>query len=99
MLAKHKVRVELDRKEEEKKRGVGLGLVAGYGSDEESSDDEKESEEGGSRDGEGKQDVKGEDTTVITPLDPEEAVKEARRLKAKEWAEKRRAMKEAEDKS
>ena len=96
MLAKHKVRVELDRKEEEKKRGVGLGLVSGYGSDEESSDDEKE---GGSRDGEGKQEVKGEDTTVITPLDPEEAVKEARRLKAKEWAEKRRAMKGAEDKS
>ena len=99
MLAKHKVRVELEKKEEEKKRGVGLGLVSGYGSDEESDDDEKESEEGGRCDGEGTQDLKGEDTTVITPLDPEEAVKEARRLKAKEWAEKRRAMKEAEDKS
>jgi len=100
MLAKHKARVELERKEEEKKRGIGLGLVAGYGSDEESNDDdEKESKEGESRDAEGKQEVKDEDTTVVTPLGPEEAVKEARRLKAKEWAEKRRAMKEAKDKS
>lgn len=97
VLAKHRARVELERKEEEKKRGVGLGLVAGYGSDEESNDDEKESREG---DGEGKQlEVKGEDTAVVTPLGSEEAVREARRLKAKEWAEKRRAMKEAEDKS
>lgn len=96
MLAKHKVRVELDRKEEEKKRGVGLGLVAAYGSDEGSSDDEKERKEGGgSLDGE----MKDEDTTVVTPLDPEEAIKEARRIKAKEWAQKRRAKKEAEDKS
>jgi len=59
-----------------------------YGSDEESNDDEKESKEVESCDGEGKQEVKGEDTAVVTPLGPEEAVKEARRLKAKEWAEK-----------
>jgi hypothetical protein len=96
VLAKHKARVELERKDEVKKKGVGLGLVAAYGSDEESNDDEKESKEGGSCNGEGKQEVRGEDTTVVTrPSGPEEAVKEARRLKAKEWVEKRRAMKEA----
>ena len=82
--------------EEMKKSQAGLGLVTGYGSDD---DDDSEAdnnimEEPGTM-------SKDKDTAQHSlPAEPpdsttvvEEAAKEARRKRAKEWAEKRREMK------
>ena len=80
------------------KSRAGLGLVTGYGTDDDDGDSEADNitEETGTI-------SKGEDTAQHSPPaeppDPttavEEAAKEARRKRAKEWAEKRREMKSA----
>ena len=79
------------------KSRAGLGLVTGYGSDDDGdSEADNITEETGTI-------SKGEDTAQHSPPteppDPttavEEAAKEARRKRAKEWAEKRREMKSA----
>lgn len=82
--------------DEMKKCQAGLGLVTGYGSDDsdDSEADNNNMEEPGTI-------SKGKDTAQYSPAadppDPttvvEEAAKEARRKRAKEWAEKRREMK------
>jgi hypothetical protein len=78
--------------DEMKKSQAGLGLVTGYGSDDDddSEADNNTMEEPGTI-------SKGKDTMSVEPLDStsmvEEAAKEARRKRAKEWAEKRRKMK------
>jgi hypothetical protein len=73
-----------------KKGQAGLGLVTGYGSDDDDSEADNITEEP----------AKGKDTAHSPPAEPpdsttlvEEAAKEARRKRAKEWAEKRREMK------
>ncbi|KAF8804034.1 hypothetical protein BYT27DRAFT_7170480 [Phlegmacium glaucopus] len=101
-LIKLKARLDKEKEKEKDQPGkemnkesqAGLGLVTGYGSD--------DSSDGGS-------DAEGKDVVAtalnIPPAEPpdsteavgegnvEEAAKEARRKRAKEWAEKRREMK------
>ena len=82
--------------EEMKKSQAGLGLVTGYGSDDDDGDeaDDNNMEELGTV-------SEDKDTSQRSPpAEPpdsmimvEEAAKEARRKRAKEWAEKRREMK------
>ena len=84
--------------EEMKKSQAGLGLVTGYGSDD---DDDDDSEADNNITGGPGTISKGKDTVQHSlPAEPpdsttvvEEAAKEARRKRAKEWAEKRREMK------
>lgn len=95
-LVKVKARLETEKdKEKDEEMQAGLGLVTGYGSDDENS--------------EGDDDMagmvaKGKDTAHSPPAEPpdstmvvEEAAKEARRKRAKEWAEKRREMRFKDD--
>jgi hypothetical protein len=92
--AKARLETEKNKETEEMEKnqaGSGLGLVTGYGSD-----DDENSE--GDNDMAGMV-VKGKDTAHSPPAEPpdsttvvEEAAKEARRKRAKEWAEKRREM-------
>lgn len=98
-LAKGKARLELEaektRKEEEeaaKKSGGGMGGLAGYGDSDEEGEDE----------GEGSAEV-GQDAAPIhtgapqASLEEDDPVKAARRARAREWAEKRRAAKASND--
>ena len=87
---KNKEKDETGKLEEMKKGQAGLGLVTGYGSDDDDSEADDNSEEP----------AKGKGTAHSPPAEPpdsttlvEEAAKEARRKRAKEWAEKRREMK------
>ncbi|KAM5540168.1 hypothetical protein V8D89_006308 [Ganoderma adspersum] len=105
-LAKGKARLELEaekrRKEEDAKAqaqgNLGIGGLAGYG------DSDEESNSGGD-DGDapvGEPEVEDgrmvEAPKVAEPApEPDEDVKAARRARAREWAEKRRAAKEAAD--
>jgi len=91
---------------EKKKNQAGLGLVTGYGSADDDSD-------GGSSDVEGKMSKERDvvataahssppaelpaSTTAVGAGGVEEVAKEARRKRAKEWAEKRREMKSKGD--
>jgi hypothetical protein len=95
--AKARAPPEEDDELEEKKDQAGLGLVTGYGSDDDDDDSVADNiimEEPGTI-------SKGKDTVQHSPpAEPpdsmtmvEEAAKEARRKRAKEWAEKRRKMK------
>jgi hypothetical protein len=85
---------ETGKLEEIKQSQAGLRLVTGYGSDDDSEADNNNMEEPGTI-------SKGKDTAQYSlPAEPpdsttavEEAAKEARRKRAKEWAEKRREMK------
>lgn len=87
-----KARIKLDmeaekaRTDQEKEKKVGLGGLAGYG-DSDASDEEEEEQEG--KVGLDKKEVVEQPTGMAA----EEALKEARRARAKEWAEKRRALK------
>ncbi|PIL34455.1 hypothetical protein GSI_03231 [Ganoderma sinense ZZ0214-1] len=103
-LAKGKARLEMEaekrRKEEDSKaqNNAGIGGLAGYGdSDAESEDgedDPKPAIEEASGEAEGQV---GVSSTVEPAPEPDEEVKAARRARAREWAEKRRAAKEAVD--
>jgi len=79
-----KLSMETERvkKEKEKEEKIGLGGLTGYASDSDGANSEGDAEE---------------DTNVkqteLAPSVSDDAVKEARRVKAKEWAEKRRALK------
>ncbi|KAF8966139.1 hypothetical protein BDZ97DRAFT_1641017, partial [Flammula alnicola] len=83
-LAKAKARIEKEKEKEEKEaeKSAGLGVLAGYGSD--------DSESGGEDSGVGDVSVP---TATEEPQAVEEPVKEARRKRLKEWAERRRATK------
>lgn len=92
---KARTRPEEEKDETEKleikQNQAGLGLVTGYGSD----DDDDDSEADGNTLEEPGTISKDKDPAQHTPLtEPpvEEAAKEARRKRAKEWAEKRREM-------
>jgi len=105
-LVKVKARLDKEKEQEqigkEKKDQVGLGMITGYGSDD---DDDDISDGGGDVDSEGKMPSKVVGAAVQGPLAKpsdsttavEEAAKEARRKRAKEWAEKRREMKFKDD--
>ncbi|KAI0755659.1 hypothetical protein C8Q74DRAFT_1304866 [Fomes fomentarius] len=108
-LAKGKARLELEaektRKEEEeaaKKSGGGMGGLAGYG------DSDEEGEDGGEGQSGDKNAVSaevGQDAAAPintgapqASLEDDDPVKAARRARAREWAEKRRAAKESSNK-
>ncbi|KZT30199.1 hypothetical protein NEOLEDRAFT_1127116 [Neolentinus lepideus HHB14362 ss-1] len=92
--AKAGVRME----KEEKKEGGGLGGLAGYGD----SDEDENSANGEGKPDTGKGAETGADkmspsaTEQVVIGEDEEALKAARRAKAKEWAARRRAAKEAD---
>ena len=95
-LIKAKARLETDKEKDQtgkpdevgkNQSGLGLGLVTGYGSDEE----DVEEPSAISKDGDALP-AEPPDSTMVA----EEAAKEARRKRAKEWAEKRREMKSME---
>ena len=101
-LTKGKLRLELEadkkRKEEEVQRSSGatLGGLAGYGS----SDDEDESSAADVREDVSVKPIVPSEKPPPTPEGPakqqpdDDALKAARRARAREWAEKRRAAKE-----
>jgi len=92
-LSKAKARLE---KEKEAEKTAGLGILAGYGSDDNDSDQEVN---------DGDQSLVPEVTLVeekpqvpeTMPGGGDDAAKEARRKRLKEWAEKRRAAKDGGD--
>ncbi|KAI1782840.1 hypothetical protein LXA43DRAFT_1103337 [Ganoderma leucocontextum] len=105
-LTKGKARLELEaekrRKTEDAKTqgNLGIGGLAGYG------DSDEESEGGGDDQDAAAGEPQVEDGGVaevpevadtVTAPEPDEAVKAARRARAREWAEKRRAAKEGMD--
>ncbi len=91
-ITKGRIRLELEaarnKSAEQEGKKVGLGGLSGYG-DSDASDEEGENE-GGDSNGEPETKRGGGGTSLATTLS-EEAVKEARRAKAKQWAEQRRA--------
>ena len=111
-LAKGKRRVELEREAEQARKevegrgakpGGGIGGLAGYGdsdSDEDSgAEEEKEQEDADASEvaGAEKQTPAANDEEHTSKsIHDDEAAKAARRARAKEWAEKRRALKEGE---
>ncbi|EIW52684.1 uncharacterized protein TRAVEDRAFT_135080, partial [Trametes versicolor FP-101664 SS1] len=105
-LTKSKLRLELEAKKTKDKGaalsgGAGIGGLSGYGDSDD--DDDGSAEEGDGGDDklanepaeEGKKDI-AEDMEANASDD---ALKAARRERAREWAEKRRAAKEAADRS
>jgi len=91
-LSKAKARLE---KEKEAENTAGLGLLAGYGSDDNSSDQEaNEGDQGLVPD----VPLTEEQSQVheAMPGSAEDAAKEARRKRLKEWTEKRRAVKDGD---
>ena len=106
-LAKGKFRLEQEaekRRKEDAAKPVAMGGLAGYGSDSDEEDEEKDEAEGaGAGVGGDAENTKDLFPRVEDPPPPlpnvisqdGEAAKAARRARAKEWAEKRRAEKEA----
>ncbi|KAJ3503318.1 hypothetical protein NLJ89_g8489 [Agrocybe chaxingu] len=80
-LAKAKARLQKE-KEKEAQKPPGIGLLAGYGSDWD--------ESGGEEDGDKEAEAKPAAEVIATAEVDEEAAKEARRKRLKEWTEKRR---------
>lgn len=80
------IEAEKARIDQEREKKVGLGGLAGYGNSD-ASDEEEEEQEG--KVGLGKKEVVEQPTEMAA----EEVLKEARRARAKEWAEERRALK------
>lgn len=80
-LYKGKARLEKEVETKKKETAKGLGVLAGYG------DSDADSEASGSEEAE---------ETVPAPVvqTSADAAQEVRRLRAKEWAEKRHAMKD-----
>jgi hypothetical protein len=90
-LEKRKVMTENAAKKQSQnmdRTGAGLGVLADYGD----SDDEDDEEPGKNADL--SMETKGDKFVVQSSLDSDAdaAVKEARRARAKEWAEKRRVL-------
>lgn len=104
-LAKGKARLELEaektRKEEEeaaKKSGGGMGGLAGYGDSDEEGEDEGQSGDKNAISVEVGQDAAPIHTGAPqASLEEDDPVKAARRARAREWAEKRRAAKASND--
>lgn len=104
-LTKSKLRLELEAKKRKEKEaalpgGVGIGGLDGYGD----SDDEGNAEEGDGGDdkpvaSEPAEEVKEEPVVDTEANASDDVLKAARRERAREWAEKRRAVKEAADRS
>jgi hypothetical protein len=90
MIVKGKTRREKEEHEKDKV-GSGLGVLAGYGDSDESEDDVAQNvgDTVHNSEAEGDQDKKVEGENQ-KPMD-DESIKVARRARAKEWAEKRRA--------
>lgn len=89
-LVKAKVRAEQKAKESEKTKGENiLGGLGDYGDSDESDDADSDT---GNKPGEMTDEIKASqnDDSMVTD---EEGIKAVRRLRAKEWAEKRRAVK------
>lgn len=88
-VTKGKARLEKD--EEEKTKAPGLGVLAGYASDSDSADNEEDEGPGEKVSSDPPVQADVEEVSEVS----EDAAKDARRLRAKEWAEKRRALKES----
>lgn len=104
-LTKSKLRLELEAKKMKDKGaalsgGVGIGGLAGYG---DSDDDDGSADEGHGGDdkvaNEPVEEAKKELAEDTEANASDDALKAARRERAREWAEKRRAAKEAADRS
>lgn len=102
-LIKAKIKKEAEEAKEKEEREKGLGRLMGYeGSDDEDSQSKScKSTEGAGQVEQlvGSQAMEMEDSTVRGPAKvsaDEDAVKEARRARAREWAKKRRASKAQE---
>ncbi len=104
-LTKSKLRLELEaRKMEEKEAalsgGAGIGGLAGYGDSDDDESSAEEGDDGGDEPAkESVEEVKEEPAVDTEAKVSEDAPKAARRERAREWAEKRRAAKEAADRS
>jgi hypothetical protein len=101
-LIKVKARLETERNKEKDQSdvmmeknsaGLSLGLVTGYGSDDDDSERDDDMEEPGSISLKGKNAAHDPPAELPDTTTVEEVAKEARRKRAKEWAEKRREMK------
>ncbi|KAI0370699.1 hypothetical protein BV20DRAFT_966203 [Pilatotrama ljubarskyi] len=100
-LTKGKLRLELEKTRAAKEKeaagsgGAGIGGLVGYG------DSDEEDEEGSGHEGENDAKPPAEQVTAqpveggTGSIAPDDALKAARRVRAREWAEKRRAAKEA----
>lgn len=84
-ITKGRARLEMDaekaRRVQEEEKRAGLGGLAGYGDSDASDSSASEVED------------EQAEAKVVASSVSEEAVKEARRARAKEWAEQRRALK------
>ncbi|GLB42678.1 hypothetical protein LshimejAT787_1201270 [Lyophyllum shimeji] len=92
-ILKGKVRLEKEEEEKRLKAGkTGLGALAGYGDSDAESGDSDDHQPGETERAEPPPEIPY--VPSPPPLEAEEAVKEARRERAREWAEKRRLLKE-----
>lgn len=94
MIIRGKAKMEKEEHEKEKegKKEGGLGILAGYGDSEDESEDNDAHNVGNTNINQERENVRDDDKdeTNEKPLD-DNAAKEARRARAKAWAEKRRA--------
>ena len=90
MIIRGKTKREKEKHEKEKEgRKGGLGILAGYGDSEDESEDDDAHSAGNTKYNQERENV-DKDEMNEKPLD-DNAAKEARRARAKAWAEKRRA--------
>jgi hypothetical protein len=89
MIIRGKAKREKEEQEKEDKKEGGLGILAGYGDSEDESDDDDAHNAGDTKCNQERENV-DKDEMNDKPLD-DNAAKEARRARAKAWAEKRRA--------
>lgn len=86
----------MEKEEKERKAKMKSGAVLGLGAYGDSDSDAEEGEDAGNDPEVKTADNSAENVGVVqdgeTVADTDEAAKEARRLRAKEWAEKRRAL-------
>lgn len=88
-LAKGRIRLEIEEKTKQSAKVSALDGLVGYGGSDSDNDDSQAS---GSPQGEGKA-GQGQEPPKTRDEADDESVKEARRVRAREWAEKRRAAK------
>ena len=105
-LTKGKARLELEAEKKRKadnvkaKSNTSIGGLAGYGDSDEESDDGEGNQDAApeeQREEDGGPPAAGVSSVAELAPEPDEEVKAARRARAREWAEKRRAAKEATD--
>jgi hypothetical protein len=89
MAVKGEAKREKDDKDQEQKKGSGLGLLAGYSDSGDESEDDNPASDNREDD-----DARGEGVAGRHQDPDDDAAKMARRARAKEWAEKRRASKD-----